>query len=132
MKDGEITPVLDDISDCVVVLNYDRQPLQTTLSANSFNTIPEESPPTLNIPLQTRRTGVYTDVTPNAPFWVQINPKPNFNRDDYQLDDEEFNIVGIVGEIGQGEDLLYEVQFQDDHTAIVPPLLSSFAQCSCQ
>ena len=85
----------------------------------------EEYQPISNTSSQTRRTPVYPDVISNAPFCVQINSKSNFNRDDYQLDDEEFNIVGIIGDIGQGDSALYEVQFEDGHTAIVPTQLSS-------
>ena len=132
MNDIETTPVLNHNSDDIIMLNSDGQPLETNLSANSSGLMPEESPPTPNISPQTRRTSVYPDVIPNVPFWVQINSKSNFNRDDYQLDDEEFNIVGIIGEFGEGEGLLYEVQFEDNHTAIVPPLYAVFAHCSCQ
>jgi hypothetical protein len=132
MNDIETTHVLNCNSDDVVMLNSDGQPPQTSLSANASCVMPEESPPTPNISPQTRRTSVYPNLVPNAPFWVQINSKSNFNRDDYQLHDEEFNIVGIIGEIGPSEDLLYEIQFEDGHTAIVPPLLSVLAHCSCQ
>lgn len=132
MNDIETTLVLNHNSKDAVRLNSDGQPLQTTRSANSSSLMSQEFPPTPNISSQTRRRAVYTDVIPNAPFWVQINPKSNFNRDDYQLDDGEFNIVGIIGEIGQGDGSLYEVQFEDHHTAIVGPLLSVFTHGSCQ
>ena len=70
----------------------------------------------------TRPVGVYMDVIPaNKPFWVEINPKGDaFNRDEYSVDEEEFSIVGIYGDIGEGDDISYECQFEDDHVAIVP------------
>jgi hypothetical protein len=73
----------------------------------------------------TRPVGVYKDVIPaNKPFWVEINPKGDtFNRDEYTVDEEEFKIVGIFGDIGEGDDVSYECQFEDDHIAIVPLLV---------
>jgi hypothetical protein len=70
-----------------------------------------------------RPVGVYMDVVPaNKPFWVEINPKEDtFNRDEYTVDEEEVSIVGIYGDIGEGDDISYECQFEDDHTAIVRP-----------
>ena len=65
--------------------------------------------------------GVYTDPLPSdRKFWVEIHPKDaNFIREEYSLDEEEFTVVGIIGEIGEGDDITYEVQFEDDHTAQV-------------
>jgi len=70
---------------------------------------------------ETRPLGVYNDMVPaNKPFWVEINPKgDSFNRDDFIMNEEEFRIVGIFGDIGEGDDISYECQFEDDHTAIV-------------
>lgn len=132
MNDIETTSVVRYNSDDSFLLSSDGQPLQTTLSADSSILMVEESPPVSNTSSQTRRTLVYPDDISNAPFCVQINSKSNFNRDDYQLDEEEFNIVGIIGDIGQGDSALYEVQFEDGHTAIVPTQLSCFAYCSSQ
>lgn len=69
--------------------------------------------------------GVYTDTIPSdAKFYVEIKPKgPDFEREDYLIDEEEFKIVGIIGEIGEGDDIKYEVQFGDDHIAKVCPFL---------
>jgi hypothetical protein len=65
--------------------------------------------------------GVYNDTVPSDwKFFVEINPKDgSFIREEYVLDEEEFNVVGIIGEIGEGDDMIYEVQFEDDHTAQV-------------
>jgi hypothetical protein len=63
---------------------------------------------------------VYNDtIPPDAPFWVEINPIPDIERDTYNKIEEEFNIVGIIGDIGEGDEVQYEVQFEDYHTATV-------------
>src|SRR5271167_13183 len=43
--------------------------------------------------------GVYSDTIPSdSNFWVEVNPKgPEFVREEYLLDEEEFTIVGIIG-----------------------------------
>lgn len=52
--------------------------------------------------------------------YVEIPPlTADFDRDAYTKDEEEFNAVGIVGEIGEGDDISYEVQFEDTHLATV-------------
>jgi hypothetical protein len=69
---------------------------------------------------EARPQGVFTDRIPDgACFWVEIHPKQDFIRNEYEADDEEFYVVGIVGEIGEGDDIQYEVQFEDDHSALV-------------
>jgi len=75
--------------------------------------------------------GVYTDPLPtNRKFWVEIHPKDaSFIREEYTLDEEEFTIVGIIAEIGEGDGITYEVQFEDDHTAQVR-LHSIFFYCA--
>ena len=67
------------------------------------------------------------DVPMNNNFSVEIPPLPaDFDHDAYTRDEEEFNAVGIVGEIGEGDDISYEVQFEDSHLATV---LSSYRKC---
>ena len=70
-----------------------------------------------------RPADVYNSTIPvDKLFWLEITAKPDgFDRDAYEMDEEEFRVVGIFGEIGEGDDAMYEVQFEDDHTAIVPP-----------
>jgi hypothetical protein len=71
---------------------------------------------------ESRPRGLFNDVVPeNSTVWVEINPKPDFVPGDYEADDNEFNVVGIVGELGEGDDTHYEVQFEDDHIALVTP-----------
>lgn len=112
--------VLEDSDDNdVVALTSDKQP-QRSRSIESSSTRSLGSTPVRHQLPQTRRPQVYNDVLPrNKPFWVEINPKPEFNREDYQVDDEEFNIVGIFGEVGEGDDVQYEAQFEDDHIVTV-------------
>ena len=70
---------------------------------------------------EVRPRGIFTDSVPEtASFWVEINPKPGLDRNDYEADDDEFNVVGIIGELGEGDNVEYEVQFEDDHTTLVP------------
>ena len=65
--------------------------------------------------------GVYNDTIPSdAKFYIEINPKgPAFKREDYFIDEEEFTVAGIIGDIGEGDDIEYEAQFGDDHIAKV-------------
>jgi len=69
------------------------------------------------------RTGVYNDtIPPESDFSVVIKPMgPDFRREDYIVDEDEFTIGGIIGEIGEDDDIVYEVQFRDDRTAMVYP-----------
>jgi hypothetical protein len=65
---------------------------------------------------------VYNDtISSDAKFWVEIHPMNpmEFRRDEYVFDEREINVVGIIGEVGEGDDVMYEVQFEDDHIAIV-------------
>src|ERR1700736_77081 len=92
------------------------QSLSMTSSLSSVGCTPSRD----FTPSTTRDVDVYKDaVQSSQPFWIEINPTPNLNRDAYEVDDEEFNIVGIFGEIGEGDDILYDIQFEDDHTATV-------------
>jgi hypothetical protein len=53
-------------------------------------------------------------------FWIEINPKSaGFDRDAYEIDEEETNVVDIYGEMGEGDNIMYKVQFEDDHIATV-------------
>jgi|SRR5579859_2922501 len=72
-------------------------------------------------PITARTKAGFNDiVSPDAAFWIEINPpQPTFNRDAYEIDEEEFNVGGIYAEDGEGDDLRYDVQFEDDHTATV-------------
>ena len=65
--------------------------------------------------------GVYNDtIPPESDFSVIIKPMgPDFRREDYIVDEDEFTISGIIGEIGEDDDIVYEVQFRDDRTAMV-------------
>jgi len=67
--------------------------------------------------------GVYNDtIPPESGFSVVIKPMgPDFRREDYIVDEDEFTIGGIIGDIGEGDDIVYEVQFRDDRTAMVSP-----------
>jgi hypothetical protein len=112
--------VLDDSDENdVVALNSDKQH-QRRRSIDSLSLRSLGSTSSRDKPPQTRRQPVYNDVLPpNTPYWVEINPTPEFNREDYHVDDEEFNIVGIFGEVGEGVDVQYEVQFEDDRIVTV-------------
>ena len=53
-------------------------------------------------------------------FWVEINPMSKaFDRSTFEIDEREFNVVGIARETDNGDNILYEVQFEDGHTATV-------------
>ena len=81
-----------------------------------------ESTPSRDIWPPTRSESAYDDdILPNSRFWVQIDRDPEFNRDEFEVDEQEFNVVGIFGEVGEHDDLQYEVQFEDDHTTTVVP-----------
>jgi hypothetical protein len=107
---------------------------QLSSSLSSLGSTPSlGSPPTmeddassLDISLLQTQLAAYNEIVhPGASFWVEINPHPqSFDRDSIAIDHEEFHIIGIFGEVGEGNDLLYEVQFEDDHTAIVCPLIT--------
>ena len=105
----------DIIQDTIVVTQRQSPSASSTLSSarstpSVFMFDPSQYP-----------VGIYTDtVSSDRKFFVEINPKgEDFRREDYFLDEEEFTIVGIIGEIGEGDDIIYEVQFEDDHTAQV-------------
>jgi hypothetical protein len=112
--------VLDDSDENdVVALNSDKRPQRRrSIDSSSLrslgSTLSRDKSP------QTRRQPVYNDVLPpNKPYWVEINPTPDFNREDYHVDDDEFNIAGIFGEVSEGVDVQYEVQFEDGHIVTV-------------
>ena len=65
--------------------------------------------------------GIYDDTVPSdSKFYVSIKPMDaDFIREDYVIDEDEFTIVSIIGEIGEGDDITYEVQFVDDHITMV-------------
>lgn len=109
-------------SKSVVAINTDERP-QESPSADSSSLTPSGSTLSKDESLGTRGIGVYNDVMPpSTTFWIEVNPKSQFDRDEFELDEEEFDVVGIVGEVGEGDDLQYEVQFEDDHTATVVSL----------
>lgn len=98
----------------------DKKQRQQNVSKNTSPPSSHASTSLRGISLQTHPIGEYNDiVAQNEPFWVEVNPKPEFHRNDYEINEEEFNVVGIFGETGQGDALQYEVQFEDDHTATV-------------
>jgi hypothetical protein len=93
-----------------------RSPSTASPSLTPIGSTPERDP----TPIPTRPAGVYNDRVPSdAPFWVEINPKPSFDRDLYQINKEEFNVAAVYEEFGEDDDLSYEVQFEDDHVATV-------------
>ena len=93
-----------------------RSPSTASPSLTPIGSTPERDP----TPIPTRPAGVYKDRVPsNASFWVEINPKPSLDRDSYQINQEEFNVAAVYDEFGEGDDLSYEVQFEDDHIATV-------------
>ena len=102
----------------IVVTAFTPQPTRVTSSASSSTLTP--APDILIVP--TRRTPVYNDIVPSdSKFWVEIN-RPSlsdFNRDLYDIDEDEFNVVGIYDEIGEGAEKAYEAQFEDGHMAMV-------------
>jgi len=107
-----------DENDIAALIN-DKQPRRSRSTDSPSLRSHGPTPPRDESP-QTRRPPVYNDVLPlNKSYWVEINPKPEFNREDYHVDDEEFNIVGVFGEVGEGVDVQYEVQFEDDHIVTV-------------
>src|SRR5437762_14166503 len=83
-----------------VALNNEGRSLQRTRSASSSSLTSAGSTPSRGMTPPTCHRALYDDFIPNNPFWVEINPKPGFNRDDYEIDEQEFHIVGIFGEIG--------------------------------
>jgi hypothetical protein len=91
-----------------------------SLGSSSSLTPPGDTPSREMSPLTTR-VGVYNDTVPvDQPFWLEMNPKSaDFKRDAYEIDEDEFTVVDITGEIGEGDDILYDVQFEDNHTATV-------------
>ena len=114
----------DESPDELDSIRVERHPrhLQNKSSTSSSSLTSLGATPSLqNYEPEARPVGVYNDLVPaNKPFWVEINPKgDSFNRDDFIIDEEEFRIVGIYGDIGEGDDISYECQFEDDHTAIV-------------
>lgn len=86
----------------------------STLNSSMFNSIHEET-----FMSTTRQEPYNSDIPSGAPFWVEIRPPPDLQRDLYMRNEEEFNVVGIFGDVGEGDNTLYEVQFEDDHTATV-------------
>ena len=99
-------------------------PSQRLQKAQSLGSSPLTSlgatPSPQNHGFETRPHGVYDDNVPANPFWVEINPKAgSFNRDEYIVDEEEFRIVGIYADRGEGDDVSYECHFEDDHFALV-------------
>jgi hypothetical protein len=93
------------------------------ISDSSSSLTPPGDTPSRDTSPFTTRIGMYNDTVPvDQPFWVEMNPKPaDFQRDAYDIDEDEFTVAGITGEIGEGDDILYDVQFEDDHTATVRP-----------
>jgi hypothetical protein len=92
-------------------------PPQKTLSAPSSSLTSLGSTPSVqDFGPGSRPVGVYTDVVPaNKPFWVEVNPKDEtFDRNAFTLDEEEITIVWIISDKGEGDDISYEVQFEDD------------------
>lgn len=129
MEDGSITDDIiveqqhdatTEIMDEIVVTALTRRRTRVTSSASSSTLTP--APDILVVP--TRRTPVYNDIVPSdSKFWVEINQpsSPDFNRNLYDIDEDEFNVVGIYDEIGEGSEKVYEVQFEDGHIATVTP-----------
>lgn len=115
--------------DMLIDLNEDKSIVQDTVvvlqpedpSDNSTLSSVRSTPSVFMFDPSNYPVGVYNDTVPSShKFWVEINPKDgSFIREEYSLDEEEFTIVGIIGEIGEGDDITYEVQFEDDHTAQV-------------
>jgi hypothetical protein len=93
-----------------------RSPSTASPSLTPIGSTPARDP----TPIPTRPAGVYKDRVPsNATFWVEINPKPSLDRDLYQTNQEEFRVAAVYDEFGEGDDLSYEVQFEDDQIATV-------------
>lgn len=105
----------DVIQDTIAVIQRDGPSDSSTLSSV------RSTPSVFMFDPSNYPVGVYNDPIPSdSNFCVEINPKgAEFIREEYLLDEEEFTIVGIIGEIGEGDDILYEVQFEDDHTTQV-------------
>jgi hypothetical protein len=105
----------------IVTLPPDQSSRRASIASQTSSTLTPA--PDILVP-PTRRTPVYNDVIPpEAKFWVEINPpnQPGFDRESYEIDEEEFNVVGIFDDTGDGngDDKIYEVQFEDDHLASV-------------
>jgi len=126
MNEVEMTRVGDSDKPLLDSIRVDKPPpprLQKPRSTSSSSLSSLGATPSIqDYAPYTRPVGVYKDVIPpNKPFWVEINPKGDtFTREEYTVDEEEFSIVGIFGDIGEGDDISYECQFEDDHLAIVP------------
>jgi len=109
VSDGDTRPSAEDLG-----------PIENDVPESSSLSDLSSTPSRILSISEARPRGVFTDrVSETASFWVEINPKPGLDRDDYEADDDEFNVVGIIGELGEGDDIEYEVQFEDDHTALV-------------
>jgi hypothetical protein len=99
---------------------HQKTPQQSPSTASPSLTPIGSTPVRDPTPIPTRPAGVYNDRVPsNAKFWVEINPKPSLNRDLYQINQEEFKVAAVYDEFGEGDDLSYQVQFEDDHIATV-------------
>jgi hypothetical protein len=123
--EAEVT-IADDIipdssSDKAEASIHDDQTSQRISSKASPSLTPVGSTPGRDpTPISTRPIGVYNDSVPeDALFWVEINPKPTFDGDLCVFNEEEFNVAAVYEEFGEGDDLSYEVQFEDDHIAKV-------------
>jgi hypothetical protein len=106
---------MDDTPEDEATLSVNEDGFSSTLS------IASHTPSRDGSEFLTRPAARYNDtVPPNARFWVEINPpKAPFDRELYQINDDEFNVVGVTHHVGGEEDRRYEVQFEDGHTAMV-------------
>lgn len=100
-----------------------KAPQHTVLTVLSPLSSRQSTPVSGETPYPTRPAGVYNDNIPrDSAFWVEVNPMPDdFDRHAFQLDGKELSVVEIFGTVGEGEDVSYEVRFEDGHTATVSP-----------
>lgn len=105
----------------VALSGSDTEKHQDAMNVDISPQPPEPSETREPLVQSSRPRALYNDLYPkDRSFWVEITPKPDGSgRNEFEIDEEEFRIVGIFGDIGEGDDIMYEVQFEDDHTAIV-------------
>src|SRR5271156_539776 len=82
------------------------QQREDTASSSSLPSLASHTPSRDRSAFLTRPAALYNDAIPSdAPYWVEIHPpKPPFDRELYEINDEEFNVVGITHHIGGDEE----------------------------
>jgi hypothetical protein len=121
IQDSSVRQMMEDI---IVV---EPIPLRRSLRRASRSSVSSSTltpaPDILDPP--TRRTAVYNDsISPEAKFWIEINPPnpKNLSRELYEINEEEFNVLDILDDSGDDDSKVYKVQFEDYHTATVSHL----------